>query len=169
LIQFGVDALGDARVAFKTGIRVDGLPQGVEFHPEVPEIVALPGTVDGTDLVVSGSQQDLAHADNRLNWEAEVRRGRKVMSVTGTDLFGIPISAQPLEAVSVDSNHQYRVVHVNGETANLSQERLTRIFIKYQSKLAEDGWELLCIIPSRQDESLTLVCRRDASASDPNE
>jgi len=91
------------------------------------------------------------------------------MSITSDGLLGAPITAQQLEVVSVDSQYEYRVVHVNGEDARLKQERLTRIFVKYQSELAEDGWELLCIIPSRQDESLILVCRRDESSDEPSE
>jgi hypothetical protein len=165
-VQFGVDVIGDARVVFKTGIRAEDLPNGVEFHPDRPEIVALLGTADGTELIVSESQEDLTVADNLLDWESEVRSGREVMSITSAGLIGVPISAQSVEVVSVDSKHEYRVVHMNGEAARLSQERLTRIFIKYQSELAEDGWELLCIIPSRHDESLTLICRRDALAAD---
>ena len=90
------------------------------------------------------------------------------MSITSAGLFGVPISAQPLDVVPADSQHVYRVIHVNADAANLSQERLTRIFIKYQSELSEDGWEMLCIIPSRQDELFTLVCRRDASPTQPD-
>jgi len=169
-IQFGADPIGDARVAFKTGIRAEGLPEGVEFHPDGPEIVALPGTAGRTELVVSGSQEGLTDADNRLNWESDVRRGREVMTITSAGVIGLPISAQWMEVVSVDPKHEYRVVHVDGEAAQPRQERLTTIFMRYQSELTDDGWELLCIIPSSQDESLTLVCRRDAaSLTDPDE
>jgi hypothetical protein len=167
--QLGVDPFGDAHLVFRTGVRAEGLPEGVELQPDPPEIVALPGTVNGTELITGDSQETVAEGQARLSWQTVVRNGREVMSITDASLQNVPVRAQPRDVVSVDPLHEYRVVHVDGHAAGITQERLAAIFIRYQSELAADGWELLCLIPSALDESLTLVCRREAALPDPEE
>lgn len=169
MLHFGMDTIGDAKVGFRTAIQKGQLPEGVEFYPDSPEIVALPGTVGDTNLVISGSQDGLANAESQMSWQSEMRNGRNILSIAHMELVQAAMTAQRLEVVSVDEKYEYKAVHVDGQAANLGRQSLTDIYLRYQAELAEDGLELLCIIPSTPDESVILVCRTDAGATEPAE
>jgi hypothetical protein len=157
--QMRVDEEDDAALGYRTRIAAQGLPSGVTFKPTGLDLTASPAIREGTGLLTSTNQADLAESETTL-WQDATVSGRPASAILISGLLDEPIRTEWANAVSFDDTFELRVETTMRPEKGVDRADLLRSAELVRHEREVEGWDPVCVLPSPDDRSVSILYRR---------